>query len=97
MASRMQNRSDQERYFCREESKASMKCMSDSGYDKSACNSYFDAYKACMKEWNALKSERRRKGLLPTPPIEDLPALKLQSKLKKESQNELTNDLPEDE
>ncbi|KAJ2809450.1 hypothetical protein H4R20_000070 [Coemansia guatemalensis] len=45
---------------CAIEAKASMKCLDENNYDKSTCDSYFDAYKECKKLW----MEERKKAKL---------------------------------
>ncbi len=78
--------SDKDRNYCVDEADASMKCLSKSGYNRDACAAYFESYKACKKEWNEIKSERRKKGLVANPPPEELQELKRQSVLRKKAQ-----------
>ena len=51
--------------YCREEGKASMKCLSDNNYDKSKCEKFFEQYRQCKTELMAIVKERRRRGLAP--------------------------------
>eukprot|EP00112_Aurelia_sp_Birch-Aquarium-sp1_P025176 Seg824.12 transcript_id=Seg824.12/GoldUCD/mRNA.D3Y31 product="Coiled-coil-helix-coiled-coil-helix domain-containing protein 7" protein_id=Seg824.12/GoldUCD/D3Y31 len=80
MAKKLTRVSDEDNNYCSVESNASMKCLSKSGYNRDACEAYFTAYKDCKKEFNALKSERRRQGLIPNPPPEEMVVYKLQRK-----------------
>jgi hypothetical protein len=50
---------------CYEASKASLKCLDSHNYDKSKCQLVFEAYRLCKRDWNAARSEKRRKGLPP--------------------------------
>ncbi|KAG8888238.1 Mitochondrial copper homeostasis protein [Tulasnella sp. 403] len=36
---------------CAGASKASLKCLDQNNYNKSACTAYFEAYKECKKAW----------------------------------------------
>lgn len=40
---------------CADYHQASLKCLAKNDYDKTKCQAYFDAYKACLKEANAKK------------------------------------------
>lgn len=62
--------------YCLEEAKASYKCLDKNNYNKSACEEYFEAYRQCKKRFNAIKSERRRRGLHPIPSPKEMEELK---------------------
>ena len=79
--------SDDNTNYCLDEANASMKCLSKNGYDKNACERYFELYKDCKKEFNGIKNERRRQGLFPNPDPEEMKELKLKKKLRLEANN----------
>ena len=81
--------SDDDRNYCLDEANASMKCLSQNGYNRRACERYFDMYNDCKKEFNAIKGERRRKGLMPTPDSDEMKELKMKRKLKLEGNSRL--------
>lgn len=62
--------------YCLVEAKASYKCLDKNNYNKQACEEYFEAYRQCKKDFNAIKSARRRKGLPPLPSPEEMKNLK---------------------
>ena len=99
MAKKLTRVSDEDNNYCSVESNASMKCLSKNGYNKDACEAYFTAYKDCKKEFNALKSERRRQGLIPNPPPEEMVVYKLKRKqrLAGVDVNEMSNDAQEED
>ena len=86
---RLKRWSDEDRNYCLDEANASMKCLSKNGYNARACERYFDMYKDCKKEFNAIKDGRRKQGLPPTPGPEELKELKLKRKLKSEGKAHL--------
>ncbi|XP_023346379.1 coiled-coil-helix-coiled-coil-helix domain-containing protein 7 [Eurytemora carolleeae] len=53
---------------CWKESKLSMSCISDNGFDKSKCTLQFENYKSCKTFWMNVKFARRRQGLYPLVP-----------------------------
>ena len=76
--------SDEESNYCLDEANASMQCLSKYGYNKNACERYFDMYKDCKKEFNAIKSQRRKQGLSPTPDSDEMKELKMKRKIRLE-------------
>ncbi|KAG0364096.1 hypothetical protein BC939DRAFT_460195 [Gamsiella multidivaricata] len=49
---------------CREQTKASMKCMDENNYDKRRCTRFFKDYADCKKKWmESLREERRKRNL----------------------------------
>lgn len=70
--------------YCLEEANSSMKCLSKNGYNKSACEGYFERYKECKKEFNSIKNERRKQGLSPNPDPDEMKELKLKRKARME-------------
>ncbi|KAI9222929.1 hypothetical protein BC828DRAFT_377205 [Blastocladiella britannica] len=47
--------------FCRTEAKASLKCLEDNGYNKSACSALFQDYIDCKKGWQKLRKDANRR------------------------------------
>lgn len=76
---------DDDRNYCLMEANASMKCLSKNGYDRNACEEYFERYNDCKKEFNSIKNERRRQGFNPSPDAEEMKELKLKRKLRLEA------------
>ncbi|XP_049764107.1 coiled-coil-helix-coiled-coil-helix domain-containing protein 7 [Schistocerca cancellata] len=57
---------------CLKEQEMSLKCLGANNYDKDACSKHFDNYNACKKFWDAVRSDRRVKGIVPyLPPAEE--------------------------
>jgi len=56
---------------CWKESKMSMNCLSDNGFDKSQCIAYFENYKKCKTFWMEVKFARRNAGIYPAVPTTD--------------------------
>ncbi|KAG0231576.1 hypothetical protein B0O80DRAFT_426806 [Mortierella sp. GBAus27b] len=49
---------------CREQTKASLRCMDENNYDKRRCTRFFKDYSDCKKQWMAtLREDRRKKNL----------------------------------
>ncbi|KAF7190350.1 Cytochrome c oxidase-assembly factor cox-23, mitochondrial [Pseudocercospora fuligena] len=50
-------------YFdpCQEAADRSLKCLRRNGGDRAMCMDYFDAYKACKKQWMAEMAEQKRR------------------------------------
>ncbi|KAJ9088061.1 Mitochondrial copper homeostasis protein [Entomophthora muscae] len=46
---------------CLAESKRSMKCLKENGYDKEMCQDFFQEYRDCKKKWNKIRAEERSK------------------------------------
>jgi len=57
---------------CWFESRQSMKCLEDNGYDRTQCQKQFDNYQACKKFWGKVYSARKWSGITPydAPPEE---------------------------
>jgi len=53
---------------CWRESKLSMKCLDDNGYNKSMCQIEFENYRNCKGFWNSVSWARKRQGLYPLIP-----------------------------
>ena len=60
--------SDQVNNYCVDEANASYKYLSKNGYNKAACEQYFQVYRQWKRELNEIKSKRGRMGLPPNPP-----------------------------
>ena len=60
--------SDQVNNYCVDEANASYKCLSKNGYNKAACEQYFQVYRQWKRELNEIKYKRGRMGLPPNPP-----------------------------
>ena len=60
--------SDQVNNYCVDEANASYKCLSKNGYNKAACEQYFQVYRQWKRELNEIKSKRGLMGLPPNPP-----------------------------
>jgi hypothetical protein len=45
----------------KQEKEASFNCLDANGYDKAACQQFFDAYNECRKRWQAAKAKLRQK------------------------------------
>ncbi|KAI5927516.1 hypothetical protein F4810DRAFT_648140 [Camillea tinctor] len=60
---KFQNKSRSE-YFdpCQEAAAHSIRCLNRNGGDRKMCTDYFEAYRACKKEWTTRRSEERRGG-----------------------------------
>ncbi|KAF9434030.1 hypothetical protein BGZ76_008675 [Entomortierella beljakovae] len=49
---------------CREQTKASMKCMIDNNNEKRRCTRFFKDYSDCKKKWlETLRDDRRKKNM----------------------------------
>ncbi|KAF9131589.1 Mitochondrial copper homeostasis protein [Mortierella sp. 14UC] len=49
---------------CQAQTKASMKCMDDNGFDKKKCTRFFKDYSDCKKKWlETLREDRRKKNM----------------------------------
>ena len=51
-------RATEEKNPCWEESKISMRCLENNGYDKTKCGAAFDNYNVCKKFWNEVIKEK---------------------------------------
>jgi len=70
-------RATEEKNPCWQESKISMKCLEENGYNKALCQGAFDNYNVCRKFWNEVRIKRRNAGIEPYIPLpEDRPAMK---------------------
>ncbi|KAI1307776.1 hypothetical protein F5Y03DRAFT_393841 [Xylaria venustula] len=52
-------------YFdpCQEAASKSIRCLNRNGGDRAMCTDYFEAYRACKKEWiNKRKEEKKKSG-----------------------------------
>ncbi|KAI1638475.1 hypothetical protein F4809DRAFT_254596 [Biscogniauxia mediterranea] len=53
-------------YFdpCQDAAERSIRCLNRNGGDRKMCTDYFEAYRACKKEWiNRRKEEKRGSGI----------------------------------
>ncbi|KAK3839227.1 MAG: hypothetical protein JOS17DRAFT_770335 [Linnemannia elongata] len=49
---------------CQAQTKASMKCMDENGFDKKKCTRFFKDYSDCKRKWlETLREDRRKKNL----------------------------------
>ncbi|KAG0380624.1 MAG: hypothetical protein J3R72DRAFT_429964 [Linnemannia gamsii] len=49
---------------CQPQTKASMKCMDENGFDKKKCTRFFKDYSDCKRKWlETLREDRRKKNL----------------------------------
>ncbi|KAG0293144.1 Mitochondrial copper homeostasis protein [Linnemannia gamsii] len=49
---------------CQAQTKASMKCMDENGFDKKRCTRFFKDYSDCKRKWlETLREDRRKKNL----------------------------------
>ncbi|KAI0195417.1 cytochrome c oxidase-assembly factor cox-23, mitochondrial [Astrocystis sublimbata] len=61
---KFQNKSMSE-YFdpCQEAATRSIRCLNRNGGDRAMCTDYFEAYRACKKEWiNKRKEDKKKAG-----------------------------------
>ncbi|KAI0193082.1 hypothetical protein EV127DRAFT_425677 [Xylaria flabelliformis] len=61
---KFQNKSTSE-YFdpCQEAATKSIRCLNRNGGDRAMCTDYFEAYRACKKEWiNKRKEDKKKTG-----------------------------------
>ncbi|GAP92058.1 putative cytochrome c oxidase-assembly factor cox-23 [Rosellinia necatrix] len=61
---KFQNKSKSE-YFdpCQEAASKSIQCLNRNSGDRTMCGDYFEAYRACKKEWiNKRKEEKKKSG-----------------------------------
>ncbi|KAI1110522.1 cytochrome c oxidase-assembly factor cox-23, mitochondrial [Nemania sp. NC0429] len=45
---------------CQEAASKSIRCLNRNGGDRAMCTDYFEAYRACKKEWMDKRKEERR-------------------------------------
>ncbi|KAI1261803.1 cytochrome c oxidase-assembly factor cox-23, mitochondrial [Xylariaceae sp. FL1019] len=59
---KFQNKSKSE-YFdpCAEAAAMSIRCLNRNGGDRAMCTDYFEAYRACKKEWMDKRKEEKKK------------------------------------
>jgi len=53
---------------CWRESKVSLACLDENGYDKGKCQREFENYRNCKGFWNSVSWARKREGLYPLTP-----------------------------
>ncbi|KAI0005833.1 cytochrome c oxidase-assembly factor cox-23, mitochondrial [Xylariaceae sp. FL0662B] len=60
---KFQNKARSE-YFdpCQEAAAKSIRCLNRNGGDKQMCSDYFEAYRACKKEWTDRRNEEKKKA-----------------------------------